>query len=333
MKRFFVALFTVCLLTGVASAGRVRVSDNAVAISQSQVEVLTAIDRWPFDLHVFTGTFASRQALDSAVHECITAPNVVCIGIDPKHRFSYTHFGTATGVRPSDFNLIAAAGNTYFRTGDWAGGATSIADRAYESAKSASSTVVVAPGPTIMNQTTTTNVSGWWIFFGVLLGCGVLAAVIALVRKQKRLDKDMGSFREERNEYLDANVSRMTAPEPTPRSRRVPTTRPYVSPTPQPAPPQTVVVDRGGSGDMLTGMLIGQAISRPTVVEREVVVERHHAAPAPSRHDDDGGSSSSGWGSSSSSDSGGGGSSFDSGGGGFDSGGGGSDGGGGGGDF
>jgi len=144
---------------------------------------------------------------------------------------------------------------------------------------------------------------------------------------------------------VSAARQRVTPPEPVmprpARSTYVP--RPAApAPSPSPvyvAPPPvqqtTVVVDRGGSGDLATGYLIGSMSAR----RDEEVVHRHehrYEPPSPpsyrerqstptyggSRSDDSGGSSS-GWGGGSS-DSGGGGSDF-GGGGGFDSGGGGSD--------
>lgn len=92
------------------------------------------------------------------------------------------------------------------------------------------------------------------------------------------------------------------------------------------------VIVRDSSSDMLTGMMIGDAMSRPAGIEREVVVERsYHSSPAPEPAPSsyDSGSSGSSWSDSSSSSS-----SYDSGGSSGDFGGGGGfDGGGGGGDF
>lgn len=348
MRHFLTAFLSLFLLVGVAHAGQVTVLDNAGTIPQEQAARLRAEgSRWNFNLKVFTGVFASKRALEQSTHECIVTPNDVCVGVDPIHHGTRVNFGTGTGVRPADFNFIAGSGNSFLRTGDYLGAVESIADRATESAKASSQTVrvqVTAPPPVVVNQTgpSETHWFLWTLFFLGVGGC--IWWIIARVSRQEKI---AASLREERDEYLDANVDRMTAPTPTPRPRQrsAPQAR-TVSPAPAPVAPTTVVVhDRGGSGgnDLLTGVVLGEMLSRPSpsVSTHEVVHERvvEREAPAPSyssRSSDDGGGGGSSWGgssssddSSSSSDSGGGSSDF----GGGDSGGGGSDGGGGGGDW
>ncbi len=326
MKKFLLAA-VMLFLPSLAIAGNVSVVDRAGVIPSSQIYALqSTTGRYPFDLKIFTDTFPNRRALDAAVSDCVTTPNTVCIGVDPTHRSTNAHFGTATGVRPSDFNLIAASGNAYLKHGNYEGAFISIADRALESVRSTQQVVQVnVPPPQVV---TTTSNGFSLVFIIVMLGfVGLItASVIGLRRRQKRIDSDMGSFREERDEYLDANVTRMTQPSPTAKlngqgyAPTYATTRTPITTTVTPVvTPQTVVVDRGGN-DLLTGVLLGQAISRPSVVEREVV--REVERPSYSSKSDD-------YSSSTSSDSGGGSSDWgggsDDSGGGFDSGGGGSD--------
>lgn len=326
MKKILLA-FMLLFLPSIASAGTVTVNDSAGVISSDQVTALRSlIGTYQFDLKVFTSSFMSRRDLESAVSDCVTSPNVVCSGVDPTHRWTSTHFGTATGVRPSDFNIISAAGNQYFKSGNYAAAFRSIADRASESARSTQQTVQVnVPPPQVVSQTT-----GVSAFFLVLLFAGLSTAayvIYRLAKRQKRLDRDMGSYREERDEYMNANVDRMTQPSPTVRQS---TYRPPTRTTTAPAVTPVVVQQAAApNNDLLTGVLIGQMTSRPTEVirEREIVRETAPASSTSKSY-----ASSDDYSSSTSSDSGGGSSSYDSGGG-FDSGGGGFDSGGGGSDF
>jgi uncharacterized membrane protein YgcG len=308
-----------------AFAGSVTVTDNTATLSQQQIDRLQANGgRWTFDLKVKFDSFANRRALDLAAHDCITSPTDVCVVIDPGHRFTSTHFGTATGVRPPDYSSIAASGNSLFKTGDWSGGIEAIANHALESAKSNSERTVqvqvVAPTPQVqVVNTTESHWLLWTLLFAAIFG----TFAYWVVRRVKKQEKIAESLREERDEYLDKNVTRMTQPVTTGRTAYTPPTRRAPATSAQPA-----VVVQNNSNDLLTGVLLGEALSRPST---PVVVHEHEKASFRSSSSDDGGGSSSSYSSSndssSSYDSGGSssdfGSSFD--GGGFDGGGGGSD--------
>lgn len=333
MKWFGAILFTM-LLAGAANAAPIVVHDHT-GVMGAQAGALAREAGWQFEYHVFTGTYATASLLDEATHKCVTRPNVVCAGVDPVQHRTRVHFGTATGVRPVDYDAIAAAGNYQFKTGNWIGGFEMIANRATESIASARPSITVAP-VVVREQ----HASGWGLLFLVLFIVAVLTTLFFILRWQYRVRKRLNSLDEERNEYLSANVKRITDPEPAPTSQASGFTRPSApanpgpatfssSPSPAPAPSQVIVNQRSGgsSGDFATGLILGNMMSTPRVVEREVIHERPSYSSR--RDDDDAGGGGSSWGGSSydsgGSDDGG---SSDSGGwdsGGSDSGGGGSD--------
>lgn len=282
----------------------------------------------------------SRAQLEQHVASRVTGRKQISIGVDPKHHFTFVRGSRDLGL-PSGPE-IASAGNSFFRTGDLVGGIDAIAARA-NSLKSEAVTSHTG-APIIIHQHTppaTTSVSAWWYLGG--LGVVVLAVVgYVLWRNAKRereaerlaaeLNNAIGDRMLENAERgavrdfetrLNASAARRAAPAPRPSYS------PYPYPVPTPAPAAPVIVNQGGGNDMLTNMLLFDALTDhhhhhdTRVIERERVVERDTSS---SSWDSGGGdsSSSSSWDSSSdsssSSDWGGG----DSGGG-FDSGGGGSD--------
>jgi len=346
----------------------IQVHDEAGLLGPGDLSSLqAATGRWPFEVHVITSTSApSKAAFEAQVSKAVDGPNVVAIGVDPTHHLTIVHFGKETGVPASQWSSIYSAGNNDFKSSHWASGLIKIADRA-TNAKRQAETVTIQPD----RPGASTDHTGLWIFGGIV----AVACIIGLYywwkakkqaeERQRLLDLEMEEAaernarnREERewhDKYKNREAAKESSPPPAPRPTPRPTySRPASSYMPAPAPaPSTVVVNQsGGSGDLMTGYMLGRMDS-PRVVEREVIVEevverprhRHYVEPTPSySNSDDSGGGSSSWGSSgSSNDSGGGsssswssdsgggssswdsGSSFDSGGGGFDSGGGGSD--------
>ncbi len=335
MKKLIVIV--ALLMAGVASANKVAIKDNANVMSAGQyTSLLAETSRWPFELRVVTNTYSSKAALEQAVHQCVNSPNVVCVGLDPTHHGVRVHFGTGTGVRPSDFNLIAAAGNSFFKSNDWLGGIESIADRALESARSSQ---VVNVGtqqqpvqvhvdmPRVVHEQEPVS-AGWWIFAFVMVAL-VVGAIILAIRSArnasktvKKVNEDMNDFRDEAFEMSSRNMEErdfhekmkakgvFNAPANTPA---LTTARPVVTPvapahvsTPVTTAPTTVVVQGNNNNDLLTGVLIGQALNNnPHVVECHTVevvrnVEREREVVHTRRDDDDNGGSGLSWGSSSS---------------------------------
>lgn len=319
MKRIALATL-LCSLT--AHAGTVEVRDHVGALPLAAVDRLRDVaERYPFDLRVLVEN-SGKGALRDAVHAWTDRPGVVVVGIDPEHHGTTVHFGAGVGVPARDFDPISRAGNPQFKAGDFAGGIQSIADASARSAEHAremaAGRVVVVPS-TPFPEPREAVPTGLVVFLLLAAAALVGAFVWWWTRRQgERLDQNLESFREAKERIDERNATeedwhrrmktRMAAPAsppPPPPARSV--VRTY-------APPPSVVHHHHdhGSGDLLTGMAIGNMMghhSAPTV-------HVHTPAPAPSYSapTSDSGGSSSGWSSWSSSDSGGSSSSWDSGG-------------------
>lgn len=291
------------------------------------------------DVKIVIASTGSRAELDAQVGRLVNSGNTLAIGIDPVHRYTFTHFGSRLGIPASDFQTIAHAGNADFKAGNWAGGLRAIIGAARADQHELALQTMIVPRPVTVIEH---PVSPWpFVIGGLVIIVLTIAAWRWLRRRQQESEQVLGDFREEADKLRSRNDEEQTwhdrmaarqqraqAPVPLPLREQI-AAAPPLSGRPmtivrervierQAAP---VIVQQQASGnDMLTGMLIGQAIAQPRVVE----VERHRSrtpAPEPS-------SSSSSWdsGSSSSWDSGSSGGGFDSGGGGgFDSGSGGGD--------
>jgi uncharacterized membrane protein YgcG len=323
MKKIF-SFFAIMLISGAARA-RVAVHDSAGIIPQSQQDALIAEgSRWPFDLHVLTGAFPSPAALDTAVHRCITAPNVVCIGIDPVHHKTNIHVGTATGIPASD-GLLSSVGNSYFKDKDYQGGIEAIAGRARALATTVVPTpihntpvyTVQQPVQVHIDSPASTGMStGWWLFlfFMIALAGIVVYYVRRAVKTAKKVNEDMNDFRDEAFEMSSRNMeerdfheklkAKITTKQPMAPAAPITNTAPVAparvvttAPNTTPGGSTTVVhnhISGSGSGastgDMLLAYELGR-ISNPT----QVVV-----APNPVVHEvvretipaDSGGSSS-----------------------------------------
>lgn len=269
-----------------------RVHDEAHLFSSADLERLQSISV-PFELHVLTSTSSpSRSALETRVHHEVDGPNVVAIGVDPTHHWAIVHFGNGTGISPSSWSAVLDAGKADFHDAKWADGILKSAGKASQMKTSA--TVVANQHNTPSNGNT-----GLWVFGGLVLA--VAAVVGYLWWRARRKEREFA----ERAASIGAGPYRSPGSAPADEPVRA---RGGYAPS---AAPSTVVINQGGSNDLLTGYVIGSSLHQPTVVEREV---RH----TPSYSSDSSSSYSSSY------DSGG--SSFDSGGGGgFDSGGGGCD--------
>lgn len=366
---FLLAVFLVVAATRDAFAGNLWLSDGVGFLKFSELKELQAkATAWPFDAHIIIAEKTSVQALEDAAHVAVDAPNVVAIAIDPVHHHVVARFGSGTTVKPGDYGAIAAAGNAHFRAGNNVGGVLAILQRANASA-AATTALVEQAAPVVVESGLST---GTWMGLGIagflLLGLAFWIARRARLSERAFADA-LEQNRLETAELRARNVEHMTMPDPGPSIRPTyPTGRAATTPAPasavhrlaaqdprlamalsyptaMPAPVAApVVIHGGGSGDLATGILLGEALSRShdTVHERVVherVYEPAPAAPtptpAPAPSYDSGGSSSSyggssssygdggssSYGSSPSYDSGGSSSSFDAGGGGsFDGG-------------
>lgn len=295
----------------------IKIHDDAhLLTSADRATIESAAGAWPFEAHVLIRNAGSSDALGDAAHAAVTGPGVVVIAVDPAAHHTAVRFGTASHVKTADYDSIAKAGNEHFRAGEWGAGIAAIGTRAEASAASRVA-MAVANEPVVVEHGLST---GAWVGIALLFAA-VVTAIVVVVRRMRRNEERFASAASdlltETNTYYGRNTERADARAFDTRLRAV-------------AGPTTVVVDRGGSNDLLTGVLLGEALSDRGAT-REVIYEDR------SSRDSGGGSSSwdsgggSDWSSSSSSsdDSGGSSSSWDSGGsdfgGGGDSGGGGSD--------
>lgn len=370
-------------LASPAMAGTLVIRDTAALLSHGDIQTLQGkAATLPFDVHLLIEKAGSRAALEDHAHAWVDGPKVVVLGLDPAGHHVVARFGNGTGVKTGDFDTVALAGNTHFRAGEWVQGIETIWTRARASAE-AKAAITTQAAPVVVQEGLST---GSWVGIGLLVSL-FLGVAVWVWRKRKddqeRFERMAREMEDEAAELRAENIRNMTRPAPpaprpalssptpgplnlsnnnpdpayAPRSSYsppAPAPARYAAPAPAPAPviinnPTPVVAS--SNNDLLTGVLIGESLSRPREVHHyhepapapvytPPPAPRYSPPPAPSSYDSGGSSSSysgssSSYGSSSSSyDSGGSSSSyssssssFDSGssGGGFDSGGGGGD--------
>lgn len=325
----------------------VTIKDELGALDASQKQQLQdRFQAYRFDAYVLVGDGTlSKRDFDARVSSYATGEHkTLSIGIDPKHRHTFVRASSDFGL--PDGPEVAAAGNGHFKRGDLVGGIDAIAAKAREA--SAATRVVQGAGGNIVVHEQKTSAGVWWLLGGVSLAVLIVAGY-AWIRARKRdrehrermaeldleiSDRQLKRLENEEEQDFErrlagASVSRpalgiaaseraMTGPQ---RGRtwdgRAPA---HLDPFPAPAVHHHHHQQSGGN-DLLTGVLIGNALSDHGHSTREVVHERVvERAPDPepaSSSSWDSGSSSSSWdsGGSSSSDSG---SSSDGGGGGSD---------------
>lgn len=293
---------------------------------------------WTFQFKAIQGEYPSRNALENAARECITGPSDVCVLVDPVHRWTSVHFGTATGVPKEKFNIIAATGNPYFRNKDMTGGVLAIGEstmteirnvqRQAESIPQAQAITLSASPPVHADN------SGWLWFGGIFLLLCLFVGyfMYRAFKNQKKLDEEMKSYKEEKLEFMNANVNRMLSEDSKPKQEEAPRTKVVFqeSVSREPIKPIKGRARRTSKKNQIdthhhyhhNDSLI---VTAPIIQPMPVVVEAPKARdpdPEPVRRTSSWSSNDS---SSSSYDSGGGGSDWSDSGGGFDSGGGGSD--------
>jgi uncharacterized membrane protein YgcG len=278
---------------------------------------------------------SSQQDMDRLMGDCVDTPNTVCIGVDPVHHWTFSHFGVDTGVRSSDFTQVAKAGDLDFKQAQWTDGIKSIISRA-----NAVSIKSNAPAAVVINQPVVEKDFPLWPFFlgGVIMIIGIIAFVEWARKKNQQAQDTLNDARSEVFEMASRNINqgelssfdKKLSPECTEwldknkenvfnvtsnrqkggiTAAKV-TTHKAVKPVHHYNPatgerhrtPAPVVVNNS-SNDLLTGVLVGQAISNNHC---------HHSEPAHHHSSYDSGSSGSSYDSSSSYDSGSSGSSFDS---------------------
>lgn len=190
-------LFTCLLVSGTALA--VDVKDTTSTLTSAQVKDLENVGTG-FKVHVVIESVSAQGDLNTHMSACIDSPNAICIGLDPIHRWTSTHFGVDTGIRSGDFQQVARAGNTDFKQGLWTDGVKAIISRAgVMSQKTSAPAAVIVQNPVIKEETPV------WPF---VLGFGFLAVILAVViiRVRRSMNKTMNEFRDEAAEMRSRNI-------------------------------------------------------------------------------------------------------------------------------
>lgn len=288
------------LLTGTAQAA-VHVNDQVGILSAAAKADLEAT---PTQHRVVANfiTASSKEDLDAMMGRCITSPNTICVGVDPTHHWAFTHFGIDTGVRKVDHREVSLAGNLDFYAGRWAEGVKSILSRA-----NAVSVRSNAPAAVVVNQPIVEKPFPMWPFF---LGGGLFVilvfVMISWIRKRERKAMEvLNDARGEVGEMASRNVERDTAEDfqrrldasmkkdsvpavsrtPTPtglrkngvRRRYADQARTYEPPAYSPPPPAAappVIVTQSSGSDLVTGLVIGQALGESHHHDHERYRER-----------------------------------------------------------
>jgi hypothetical protein len=130
-----IALVTALAFPHRAFAGTLQIRDEAQVLSPGDADRLRSqVATAPFDARlVFTSDYAEATDLSRFVGSLVDEPNMVAVGVDPRHRHVQVHFGRGSGIARTEWPAIETAGNGNFRNSDWAGGAGAILRTAAQS--------------------------------------------------------------------------------------------------------------------------------------------------------------------------------------------------------
>lgn len=136
-----IALVTALAFPHRAFAGTLQIRDEAHVLAPGDADRLRSqVASAPFDARlVFTSDYAEATDLSRFVGSLVDEPNMVVVGVDPRHRHVQVHFGIGSGIARSERPAIETAGTGDFRNGDWAGGAGAIFRTAAQSVTGGSS--------------------------------------------------------------------------------------------------------------------------------------------------------------------------------------------------
>jgi len=190
----FALLLGACaaLLTGSAPAfaGTLQLKDSQGLLSPGDAAALHREgEALPFDARVVTtGDHPEKAELERYVHEQLTSPNMVVVGIDKAHRHTAVHFGTATGVPPSEYRAIEQAGNNAFRDGNWRIGISAILAQTRDVAR-ASGAVTAATtregGPVGARSTASASTAMWGLLAVVVVAGLIVLVGVTLARRAR----------------------------------------------------------------------------------------------------------------------------------------------------
>lgn len=282
----------------------ITIKDNINTLTPDQTQTLKVKSlAYPFDIYVMIGSSGSRAEFQAEVSSMVTGLKVLSIGVDPAHHFTFVR-GSADLHLP-DGPEVASTGNAFFKRADLVGGIDAIAAKSKELSARTEIVESATGAPIIVHEDP--MASGWWWGLG---GIGAVIAVVSvwvwLSRRadRKRLEAERerysGLNAELNNELGDVKIAKAELGDETferkPYAKNL--TRRW-APPPSSAPliiqQQPVIVQ---DDSLLTGMVIGEIMSQPsvTIIEAPARSYSSYSPPEPS-------SSSSSWSDSSSSSS------------------------------
>lgn len=181
---FAIALFAMVALSHDARAGSLQIRDEAHVLSVGDAARLrSAVGAAPFDARlVFTEEYSDGDDLLRKVGSLVNEPNVVAVGVDPRHRHVEVYFGDGTRIARESRAAIERAGNGAFREGKWEEGAAAVF-------QAASAAVVSAPDRALPARSPSFAGSG---LFLLALVAGVIG-VVALVARRRTRDDPSGT--------------------------------------------------------------------------------------------------------------------------------------------
>lgn len=268
----------------------IDIDDELHTFDASQLQQLRdRANAYPFELKVLVSDGSlTKPVFEQHVAARVTGFGQVSIGVDPKHHFTFVRGSKDLGL-PSGPD-VASAGNPFFRHGDLVGGIDAIAARA--SSLKATRIVQSQTGSPIIVHEHKTSAGVWWLLGG--LGVTVVAVVVYLLWRSAKRDAEARRLAAElNNEIGDRQMARAELGAADDFNRRlrsssrpqaaasIPAPRPSYSPypyavaAPAPAP---VIINQGGNRDILTDMLLIDAMTDHSRHER--VIERERAISA-----------------------------------------------------
>ncbi len=153
-----------------ALAGTLQIRDEAHVLAAPDADRLRSeIASAPFDARlVFTSDYAETEDLSRYVGSLVDEPNMVVVGVDPRHRHVQVHFGRGSGIARAEWPAVETAGNGDFREGNWAAGAGAIF-------RTASHAVSETPAAPQQQPAAAPSRVGSLIFWVLLIGGGIAA--------------------------------------------------------------------------------------------------------------------------------------------------------------
>jgi hypothetical protein len=161
-----------------AFAGTLQIRDDAHVLAGADAERLrSAVASAPFDAHVaFTNDYAEADDLSRYVGSLVDEPNVVAVGVDPRHHHVQVHFGRGSGIARTAWPAIETAGNGDFREGNWAAGVGAIF-------RTASNAVTNAPASPQQQPAAGASRVGSMLFWALVIGGGIAAFALFARRR------------------------------------------------------------------------------------------------------------------------------------------------------